>query len=195
MLSFRLDPYIWIHVAGLAIAPIFLEFAWMGFALAGSLTYLEFILLAAIGLIPIFWMQWNKPFNIYSLLFWCLKPEELTIEQRKVLSLYKLPTKRLLTLFLSAGMLLLLWLIYKNAPLASSAAQRLFPSIKLLGLLMASLSFVLANLFIQVALSTLAVLLTSKKALENVSLWETENISRDFTCFGWKLKKIVPNLK
>ncbi len=197
MSSFRLDPYLWVHLAGLAAAPLFLELVWWGLSLGDPLPFpiLELVLVALVGLLPIFWMQWNKPFSIYSLVFLSLKSDALTVEQKQVLTLFKQPVQRLLTISLTGAMLLVLWLIYQQAPLASSLAEQFLPLIRVLGLLIAAINFLLANLFVQVPLSALLVLLTSPEKFNLTTPWEIEKISQDFTVIGWKVKQILQPLK
>ncbi|MDJ0546138.1 MAG: low-complexity tail membrane protein, partial [Microcystis sp. M53601_WE4] len=82
------EPFLWIHLAGLAALPIFLQIAWIGLAVGDPLPFLwlEWLFLGAIAIIPVFWMQWTKPFDIFSLLLVALKPSQLTPEQLKILS-------------------------------------------------------------------------------------------------------------
>ena len=77
MRSFWSDPYLWVHLAGLAAVPIFLEICLIGFAVGDPLLpgWLELLLVAAIGSAPILWMQWQRPFYIFSLVGVALQPE------------------------------------------------------------------------------------------------------------------------
>jgi len=99
------------------------------------------------------------------------------------------------TSLLTATMILVLWLIYKEAPLASGLAEQFFPPSKLLGLTLAALSFLLANLFVQVAFSTLLVMFTGKEIFSTTPPWEVEKVAQDFTAIGWAVKQIVPPLE
>ena len=195
MSTFRCDPYLLIHLAGIAAAPLALELVWLGLAIGDPLSYwfLEFFLVALVGLVPIFLMQTKKHFNIYSLLLWHLRLDSLTTEQRQVLALFKRPRQTILTISLTGMMLVILWYIYQQAPLASGLAEQFFPPIRILGLVIAAFSFLAANLFIQVALSTLLVMLTNKEDFQNVSPWAQENLAKDFTVFGLAVRQIIPN--
>lgn len=190
-----LDPYLWIHFSGLAAAPLLLEIVWLSLALGYAISPLEILPVALLGILPIFWMQWNKPFNIYSLLLWVIKHEVLTTEQRQVLSLYKSRSQKILTIVVSLLMLVMLWLIYKQAPLAAGIAENFLPPIRIFGLALATIAFLLANLFVQVALSTLLVMFTLGKDPTSLIPWEIEKIKSDFTSIGLPVRQIIPPLQ
>ena len=99
MRSFWSDPYLWIHLAGVAALPIFLEVCFLGLAVGDPVLPLglELLLVAAVGIAPVVWMQWQRPFYIFSLMAIALKPEQLTVDRRKLLRLFKAPANRGLT--------------------------------------------------------------------------------------------------
>ncbi len=193
--AFAMDPYLWIHFAGLAAVPLFLEITWFSLALGDSFSPLELLPVALLGILPIFWMQWKRPFNIYSLLLWYIRYDALTTEQRQVLGLYKSRSHKLLTIVVSLLMIPLLWLIYQQAPLSSGIAQQFLPPVRILALILSMLAFLLANLFVQVALSTLLVMILLKKDPTSLGAWETGKIKEDFTSIGLPVRQIVPPLK
>jgi hypothetical protein len=195
MSSFRSEPFLWIHLAGIAAFPILLQIAWLGLAVGNPLRgyWLEIVFLLVVAIAPIVWMQWNKPFDIFSLLFVALRPELLTPEQLKILSLFKRPKHRFITVFGTLLMVWLIWLLYHIAPIATPAAAFL-PQWRILGLLIAGLAFLASHLFLQVPLSVLGVLFTPNEQWEKTEPMLVQNITESFTLLGVRVRKILPTL-
>ena len=191
MASFRSEPFLWIHLAGIAVAPFALLVVWLALAIAVPLTpyWLELGFLVGIGVLPILWMQWHKPFEIFSLLVVSLRPEVLTLEQRKILSLFKQPRQRVLTVLTALLMTGKLFALYYFAPLASLPVLDL-PQIRIAALGVAAIAFLIANLFVQVPVSVLGILLTSNATYEQISPIELSEIPQKLTLFGFRVKKI-----
>ena len=191
MASFRSEPFLWIHLAGIAVAPFALLVVWLALAIAVPLTpyWLELGFLVGIGVLPILWMQWHKPFEIFSLLVVALRPEMLTLEQRKILSLFKQPHQRVLTVLTALLMTGKLFALYYFAPLASLPVLDL-PQIRIAALGVAAIAFLIANLFVQVPVSVLGILLTSNATYEQISPIELSEIPQKLTLFGFRVKKI-----
>jgi len=60
MSSFRSEPILWIHVAGLAVVPIFLELC-LGLAVSDPAAgMVGAIIVAAVGVVPVLWMQLSR---------------------------------------------------------------------------------------------------------------------------------------
>lgn len=193
MRSFWTEPFLWIHLAGLAALPLTLEIVWLGLAVGDPIlpVWLELFLVAAIGIVPVLWMQLTRPFDIFSLLILALKPEQLTSQQRRILNLFKTKTNRVLTILAALFMLWVLWQIYRAAPVATAIAP-LAPHWHLIGLLGAGLAFLASHLFLQVPLSVAQVLLTSESEFAAISPYAIEKISQDFTIPGVRVSKILP---
>lgn len=138
-----------------------------------------------------FWMQWQRPFEIFSLLLLAVKPEKLTPQQLQILSLFKTGKQRLLSLIVALGMVWVLWQLYRLAPLAAIAASFL-PQWRILGLLIAAFAFAASNLFVQVPVSVLGVLLTGDKKFNVTTPYPMAQISQQFTIPGFKVEKILP---
>jgi hypothetical protein len=191
MTSFRSEPFLWIHLAGIAVAPFALWVVWLALAIAVPLTpyWLELLFLVGIGVVPILWMQWHKPFEIFSLLVVALRPEVLTLEQRKILSLFKQPRQRVLTILTALLMTGKLFGIYYFAPLASLPVLDL-PQIRIAALGVAAIAFFVANLFVQVPVSVLGILLTSNSTYDQTHPIELSDIPQKLTLFGFRVKKI-----
>jgi hypothetical protein len=193
MKAFWSDPYLWIHAAGIAAVPLWLLLCLFGLAAGDPLlpSWLEILLVAIAGIAPIVWMQWEKPFCIYSLLAVALKPGNLTEPQRKMLTLFK---KRRNPLFIGLGagvLFLLLKQIYGLAGVATMATP--VPNHGV-GLIVAIGAFLGANLFLQVPLSVLQVMLASDADFSAAAPYEAAKIAQDFMEVGLKVAKILPEL-
>lgn len=193
MSSFRAEPFLWIHLAGIATLPLWLELVWLGLAIGVPLpvSWLELSLVGALGIIPVVGMQLLRPFDIFSILVVSLQPEQLTIEQRKILTLFKTNKQKLLSFIAAALMMFVLWQLYRLAPLASGAAS-LVPQWRILGLLLATSAFLASNLFLQVPVSVLGVLTNSQQQFTVAAPYPLEQIKREFTIPGLKTKRILP---
>jgi hypothetical protein len=191
--SFWSEPFLWIHLAGIAAVPIWLALLLLSLAIGDPLfpVWLEFGLIAVIGIAPILWMQLIKPFNIFSVLVVALKPEVLTLEQRKILSLFKRPLEKVGAIVAPLFLLWVLWQIYTLAPLVVGVAP-LPSSWRIVSLLFAGVVFLLSNLFFQIPLSVLGVLLTKESAFATTEPYAVEKIRQDFTIPGFQVEKILP---
>jgi hypothetical protein len=195
MRSFWSDPYLWVHLAGIAAVPLFLDLCLIGLATGEPLLplWVELLLVGGIGILPVFWMQWQRPFSIFSLPLVALKPTRFTDDQRRIIHLFKSSLNRGLALLIAVGMAVLLWQLYQIAPLASPAP--LFSSLSRgVGLLVAAIAFLGCNLFVQVPGSVLAVLLTSEAKFVTTEPYPTGQISRDFTLPGIRVLHLLPPL-
>ncbi|MGL5871102.1 MAG: low-complexity tail membrane protein [Xenococcaceae cyanobacterium] len=195
MPSFRLEPFLWIHLAGIATVPLWLLLVWLGLAVGDPISayWLEIGAIAAVGIVPVFWMQWHRPFDIFSLLLVSLRTEQLTDRQRQILSTFKTSKQRWLSAIAAVLMLLLLWQIYRLAPLAAIVTP-LPPQWRILGLVIAALAFLASNLFLQVPLGVLGVLTTSEQQFAATTPYAIEKIPQNFTITGIKVRKILPTI-
>lgn len=193
MRSFWAEPFLWIHLAGLGAVPLLLELVWLGLALGDPLLPfgLELALLAAVGSVPPLWMQWARPFDIFSLLLVSLKPGGLTWPQKKILRLLRRPQQRWLAGGVALALGGVLWQLYHLAPLAALRVASL-PQWRLLGLAVAALAFCLANVFAQVSLSVVGVLAVREREWEATDPYSPEAIPSTFTVPGWQVDRIWP---
>ncbi len=196
MQSFRLDPYLWIHLAGLAALPILLEVCLLGLAVGYPLLppVLEVTILAVIGIAPILWMQWTRPFYIFSLMAVALQPEKLSERQRQMLRFFKTPVAKGVALIAPIILTWALWQLYKLAPVAADFTP-ISSQLRIVGLLIAAIAFLACNLFLQVPLSVLHLLLVSPKAVENAEAYPVAEIPQNFTLIGLRIPRILPELK
>ena len=193
MRSFWKEPFLWIHLSGLAILPLALELVWLGLAVGNPIlpVWIEILLVAAIGILPILWMQLTRPFDIFSLLVVAIKPEKLTEKQRRLLNLFQTKTNPILKIAAGLLMLWVLWQIYRVAPLAAAVAP-FAPRWHLVGLLWAALAFLVSNLFLQVPLSVVQVLFASESEFATTEPYPTEKIRQDLTIPGLQVNQILP---
>lgn len=195
MQSFRSEPILWIHLAGLATLPIFLEICLLGLAVGDPIlpVWMEFFLVAAIGVVPVLWMQLSRPFLIFAILGVAQKPEQLREQQRKILSLINTGSNRILSALAGVFLVGVLWQLYRIAPVAANVT--LFPpGWRLAGLLLAGLAFLASNLFLQVPLSVARVFVTSETEFSATKPYPLERIPQDFTIVGLPVNQILPEL-
>lgn len=195
MSSFWSERFLWIHLAGLAVLPITLELCILGLAVGDPTlpVWLELLWVGSIGIIPALWMQWQRPFDIFSLLVAVIKPEQLTSDQKRILSLFKTKETRIgavLAAVLSVG---ILWQLYRIAPVAVDVAPSPLGG-RIIGLLVAAVAFAAANLFLQVPVSVLRILLSSDAKLMTMEPYPVEQIKQDFTLLGFQVNQILPPL-
>ena len=190
MHSFRSEPFLWIHLAGLAAVPLLLQVVWLGLAVGEPLPFwIELLFMVAVGIIPPLWMQLRQPFDIFSLLVVAVKPEQLTPDQRRILSLLR-RRHGIIAIAVAALMLLILWQLYQTAPVAAVAASFL-PQVRILGLLLAAIAFLMSNLFIQVPFSVIGVLLTDKQQFALAEPIPPEAVHRVFTVPGFRVNQFL----
>ncbi|WP_448561065.1 low-complexity tail membrane protein [Trichothermofontia sp.] len=187
----KLDPFLWIHLAGLAALPIWLELGWLGLATGDPVLPVPVevgILALLAGGLPL-WMQVMCPFYIFSIPGLVLRPEQLVKSQRQILRQMYDRRNYLVILAVPLVWAVIIWQLYRFAPLASGLTP-LPANWHLVGLAIAIGAFTLANLMTQVPLAVLQVLLTPGPELAALEPYPTEQISQDFTGLGWPVDHI-----
>jgi len=194
MAPYRYDPYLWVHLAGLATVPLWLAICTLGLAV-GSPQWpsLEFAFLILVGVSPALVMQLGKPFYIFSLLALTLKPTALSDDRRRLLTLFQQRWVRSLAMVAPVPLVWLLWEIYPRAIVASDITP-FAPWGRLGGLAVAAGSVAMANLFLQVPISVLAVMATSEKRFRRTSPYPLDQIQTRFTRTGLALRRILPEI-
>lgn len=194
MAPWRCDPYLWIHLAGLATVPLWIDLCLLGLAVGNpTLPGLELGVIVAFGVLPVLVMQLRQPFYIFSLPGLALKPAALHDDQRRLLSQFRRWRSRLGALLVPVP---LVWGLLKLYPLAF-LARDLTPFSdwgRLGGVAIAALSFLMANLFLQIPIAVLQVLATPDRAMAKVAPYSIEKVAADFTWVGLTVGKILPNL-
>ena len=87
----------------------------------------------------------------------------------------------------------ILWQLYQIAPIAATVVP-FPPQWRLLGLLLASLSFLASNLFLQIPVSVARIFVTSETEFLQTKPYSLERISQDFTILGLQVNQILPQL-
>ncbi|BAY91657.1 MULTISPECIES: low-complexity tail membrane protein [unclassified Tolypothrix] len=195
MASFRSEPILWLHVAGLATLPIFL-FLCLVFLSVGEPVlpvWMELCLVAAIGVLPLLWMQFRRPFYIFAILGVALKPENLTEQQRKILCLINTNLNRVLSVLAAILLVGVLWQMYQAAPLVANIASFL-PQWRSVGLLLAALAFFASNLFLQIPVSVARILVTNDTEFAAIEPLPLDKIQQDYTIVGVRVNQILPRL-
>lgn len=187
------ERFLWIHAAGLAVLPLSLVVCLVGLAASGSLLpiWLALLVVGGVGILPILWMQWQRPFYIFSILVVALQPDQLTIDQRRILSLFKTRGARLVAVFSAIAAALLLWQLDRLTPIAVGVLPFQSP---FLGLLLAATAFLASNLFWQIPLSVLHILLTPKAKLLATEPYPPKWVKQNFMVAGLQVKQILPPL-
>lgn len=194
MATHRYDPYLWVHLAGIATVPLWLAICALGLAV-GSPQWpgLELALLAGLGVSPALLMQLGRPFYIFSLLALTLKSTALSDDQRRLLTLFQQWWIKGLAVAAPVPLVWLLWEIYPRAVVASDITP-FTPWGRLGGLAVAAGSFAMANLFLQVPVSVLAVMATSEKRFKRTSPYPLDQIQDRFTQIGIPLSRLLPEV-
>lgn len=192
-LSPRAEPFLWIHLAGLATAPLWA--ALFLFAIANPDPFLPAsftaILAGLIGIGSILWMQLRRPFYIFSLAVLTIKPEALQEGQRKLLRWFLSSLNRILAITTAIGLALILLQLYRWLPIVQLqnplAALDPFPAFLL------AIGTVLAlNLFVQVPVSVAPLLWLSEDAIANTEPLAPGQVAQQFTILGLPLKGLLP---
>ena len=185
----RSEPFLWIHFGGIIVFPLMLGITVIGLTVGDRYNYLiELPWLIAIAILPVSLMQLYRPFNIFSVLFVALQPEFLTQKQRKILALFKRKQQKVFSAIATGLMLFSLWLLYNFSPVIELA--NLLPQQRILGLAIASITFLGSNLFLQIPLSAFQVLLTSESEFAQIEQCSLEEIKSDFTTAGIKVSQL-----
>ncbi|MCF2970806.1 low-complexity tail membrane protein [Synechococcus sp. Nb3U1] len=188
------EPFLWIHAAGILVFPLWIGLTVIGLATGDPLfpVGVEQALVAVAGIVPIFVMQWRKPFNIFSLLVVSIAPDDLTPEQRRILAAFLSPEQKILTVLAAILMLEVCERLYDFAPLFAP----LTPShgTRIAGLVMAALGFWGANLFLQIPVSVARVLLLSEPELAQIEPIPTHQIESQFSVVGSQRTQLLQRL-
>lgn len=195
MRSFWSEPILWIHVAGLATVPIFLEICLLGLAVGDPIlpVWLELAIVATIGALPVLWVQLSRPFSIFAVIGVAQKPEQLNSQQRKILSLINTQLNRVLAVLVAIFLVGVLWQLYRIAPIAA-AITPLTSGWRLVGLLLASLAFLASNVFLQIPISVLRIFVTSETEFAATEPYPVERIPQDFAIIGLQVNQLLPQL-
>jgi hypothetical protein len=193
MNSFRFEPFLWIHLAGLVTFPLWLGLFAVGFAMGVPLLpfWLEFGVVVIIGILPILWMQWFRPFYIFSILVVATKPATLTLMQRQILSRFNTQLNHGLSLITTILLIGILSQVNQVNAIVSDVAG-LLPQWHSMGLLLATLACLGCSLFCHVPASVIGVLLTKTDDFAQTQPLSVTEIRQQFLIVGWQVQQILP---
>jgi hypothetical protein len=193
MMLSRRDPYLWIHLAGFATVPIWLDLCLAGLAVGDPVVppWLELTTLGWVGTVPILWMQLQRPFYVFSLLVLALRPDRLSEERRRFLTLQRATLSRVLVGMSAVVLFLVLVWLYRLSPIAATTTP-FATQTRTMGWLICAIAFLLANLFTLVPATVLAVLLTPDRNLAQTPPYESAAIPRGFSIVGFPVSRLLP---
>ncbi|NJK62974.1 MAG: low-complexity tail membrane protein [Synechococcaceae cyanobacterium SM2_3_1] len=183
------EPFLWIHASGIALVPLWLALLLIGFSTGESLFFpwLEWGLISALGIAPVVWMQWQRPFYIFSLLAVAIPPDQIRPDQQSLLRGFQERGHRFLVVLPTTLIILFIgYWCYQIAPLFASL-NPLPPALqfRFVGVLIAVLAFLGAHLFLQVPAAVFRLLVLVKdQHLENWQPLEPVEIRTQFTVVG-----------
>ncbi|MFK8184304.1 MAG: low-complexity tail membrane protein [Phormidesmis sp.] len=196
MVQLQQNRYLWVHFAALALVPLLLDFCLVGLASARLfLGYpaaygFQFWLVALVCIGPPLWMQIARPFYIFSLPPVALKPDALTEDQRRCLTvLMSWQIKALAGVSAAISLWMLAQLYDKSIVVAKQSLPLMTP---MAGAVTALVAFFFVCLFIQISVSAARSLLVSPTALKRVEPYEGK-VAATFLILGVRVNKLLPS--
>ncbi len=190
------EPFLWIHASGIVVVPLWLALLLIGFSTGESLFFpwLEWGLISALGIAPVVWMQWQRPFYIFSLLAVAVPPDQIRPDQQSLLRGFQERGHRFLVVLPTTLIILLIgYWCYQIAPLFTSL-NPLPPALqfRVVGVLIAVLALLGAHLFLQVPAAVFRLLVLVKdQHIEDWQPLEPAEIRSQFTLVGRPLTTLL----
>ncbi|WP_162139108.1 low-complexity tail membrane protein [Synechococcus sp. PCC 7336] len=188
------DPFVWIHVAGILVFPLWMLLCAIGLATGDPLgpAGLEKMAIALAGILPILAMQCYRPFNIFSVLLLALPPHQLADDRRRILAAFQAREHRWLAAAVAILLVYFLSDLYQIYPLLEGLSPIAdSPGAPISRFLIASLGLLGANLFLQVPLATLRVMVMEDGELTAIAPVTVEGAADDFTTLGWEWPNLL----
>ncbi|MFG3819334.1 low-complexity tail membrane protein [Limnothrix redekei] len=188
------DPYLWVHLAGLAALPLCAELCLLGLAAGDPLLPggWDWLLVGLLGTAPIVAMQWLRPFYPFSVLLVSLRADRLNETQQRILQRWAGWETKAIALVAS---LLVLWALQRLDQLSPLAAEIAPLDQRAIGLLVVWLGALLGSLLLTVALVSLWVLLTPQTAFSAIEPFPVGNVPSSFLRLSVRLTKVLPDLE
>lgn len=193
MNSFRFEPFLWIHLAGVVTFPFWLGLFAVGLTIGKPFLpfWLEFGIVAIVGILPILWMQWFRPFYIFSILVVAMKPATLTLMQRQILSHFNTQFNHRLSLITTVLLIGILSQTNRVSVMVSDVAGML-PQWHSMGLFVATVACLGCSLFCHVPASVLGILFTKTDDFVQTQPLTEAEIRQQFLILGWQVQQILP---
>lgn len=175
--------FLWAHLSLLALLPLALVLTMAGLAVGEPLFpgWLEMPVLAVPIIAYVSWQQVNRPIYPFTLGFVHRSVSHLSILQRQILTIVKRPATGWIATVTAVFLYVLFRQVYRTAPLAESIAP--FPdSLRFLGIVWALVFFLIANVFSQLGIVALRILVLPSRELNQA--YDPEQIKQDFTVLG-----------
>lgn len=191
MQKLRAEPFLWIHIAGIVVFPLWMALTVIGLATGAPLlpVWLEQLILLTLGIGLVARMQIRRPFYLFSVLAVSLPPEQLSPQRCRILSGFQSWTYRLVPLLVILVMILLGEWLYDIAPLFHSLS--FLPENRVVGLGVAILGFWGANLFIQIPAAAAWALSSDQHRLDQYSPVDPETVESQFTVVGRRWSNLL----
>ena len=189
------EPFLWIHVAGISIFPFWMGLCLLGLASGTPLlpSSIELVAIALLGIGPVLAMQLLQPFNIFSLLCMAVPTHSLDEDRLRILGAFRTREQRFLSVAIAALLFCFLIDAYHLAPLVEALSPvHSAPGVGLSRLAIAAFGFFAANLFLQVPLAALRVMVMPEDALLACSPVDLDDVADRFTTFGWQTSILAP---
>lgn len=183
------EPYVWVHVAGILVFPVWMGLCTIGLASADPVLpiWLEMAAIAMLGAGPVLAMQLLKPFNIFSALMVAIPTDCLDDRRRRTLAVFQDREQQLLALVVATLMCCFLVDAYHWAPLVETFSPiRDAPGAGISRIVLATVGFLGANLFLQVPLATLRAMAMPDSIVVGIVPVQTEDSAEHFTTLGWQ---------
>lgn len=192
-LSPRAEPFVWIHLAGLATVPFWA--ALFLFAIANPEPFLPApvtaILAGILGIGSVLWMQLRRPFYIFSLPSVVLKPAALQENQRRLLPWFLSSLSQILAIATAIILSLILNQLYHWLPIVQLQNPLAWID-SFLAFVLAIVAVLAISLFTQVPVSVARLLLLSEQAIATTEPLAPGQIAQRFTILGLPLGGLLP---
>jgi hypothetical protein len=187
------DPYLWLHLVGLAALPLCAELCLLGLAAGDPLLPggWDWLLVGLLGTAPIAAMQWLRPFYPFSIALVSLRADCLDETQQRILQRWSSWEPKAIAL---VSTVLVLWGLQWLDRLSPVAAEIAPLDNRSLGLLVVWLGALLANGLLAIAAAALWVLLTPTAAFEAIEPFPLGNVPTAFLRPSIRLTRLLTPL-
>ncbi len=190
------DPYLWLHLVGLALLPLTLALVAIALAWGIPLPFsvLELVVIVLVGGLPVWVLQILRPWQPFGFLIFQIPPERMDERQKQILRLIQGTRQPLLNAVGAVAMVILLWQIAHYSPLATGVSEG-FLHWRIVGLGLAIVGFFLSNVLLQMSLTLLPTLFLSESTVTAIDPHPNVSIRRDFACWGIPMGQIFPSVR